>query len=392
MRTRVGWKTPRVRVLLAPDAFGPLTAVQAADAMATGWARRAPHDVLVTRPLSTGGPGFVDVVLAARGGALVPVTVGGPRGGRVPATLLLVDDWRGRTAYVEAAQACGLHLVPADQRDATTATSAGVGELVRAAVDAGANRVVVATGGAASHDGGAGLLAELGAGADARLRAGGGGLADLPDGALPGLADVRADLAGVELVLASDTDLPLTGFSGASATEAAARGASPEQAQALEAALGRFADVAQRSLVAGRPLAGRGQAATPGAGAGGGLGFALLLLGAVRRPAVDVVLDAVRLADEVARADLVMTGEAVFGWASLRDQVVARVAATALAHGVATVVVAGEVEVGRRESLNIGVSGAYAVAERPQQRERAVRDPAGALADRTERVARTWSR
>jgi glycerate kinase len=382
-----------VRVLLAPDAFaGALSAVQAADAMAVGWARRSPDDVLVRRPLSNGGPGFVDVVLAARGGALVPVTVGGPHGERVPATLLLVDDDRGRTAYVEAAQACGLHLVPEDRRDAMTATSAGVGELVRSAVDAGADRVVVATGGAASHDGGAGLLAQLGAGDDPLLRSGGGALGDLPDAALARLPDVRAGLAGVELVLASDTDLPLTGFSGASATEAAGRGASPEQAQALEAALGRLADVAQRSLVAGRPLAGRGQAGSPGAGAGGGLGFALLLLGAVQAPAVDVVLQAVRLADDVARADLVVTGEAVFGWTSLRDQVVARVAAAALAQGLPTVVVAGEVEVGRREALTIGVSAAYAVADRPAERQRAVRDPAGALADRTERVARTWSR
>jgi glycerate 2-kinase len=382
-----------VRVLLAPDAFaGALTAVQAADAMAAGWARRAPHDLLVPCPMSNGGPGFVDVVLAARGGALVPVTVGGPRGERVPATLLLVDDDRGRTAYVEAAQACGLHLVPEPERDPTTATSAGVGQLLREAVDAGADRVVLATGGAASHDGGAGLLAALGAGDHPLLRAGGGGLADLPDDALAGLADVRAGLAGVQLVLASDTDLPLVGFSGASATEAEGRGATAEQAQRLEAALGRLADVAQRSLVAGRPLTGRGQAGAAGAGAGGGLGFALLLLGAVRIPAVDVVLDVVRLADQAAAADLVLTGEAVFGWASLRDQVVPRVAATALDAGVPTVVVAGEVEVGRREALAIGVSAAYPVAERPEQLARVRSDPAGALADRVARVARTWSR
>jgi glycerate 2-kinase len=380
-------------VLLAPDAFaGVLTAMQAADAMAAGWSRRAPHDELVLRPMSDGGPGFLDVVLATRGGALVPVTVGGPRGERVPATLLLVDDEQGRTAYVEAAQACGLHLVPPQERDAMITTSTGVGELVRAAVEAGADRVVVATGGAACHDGGAGLLAELGAGDDPLLRGGGGGLAALPDGALAGLPDVRDGLAGVRLVLASDTDVPLTGLSGASATDAQARGATAEQAQALEAALGRLADVAQRSLVAGRPLAGRGSAGSAGAGAGGGLGFALLLLGAVRRPAVEVVLDVVRLADEVARADLVVTGESRFGWASLHDGVVARVAATALERGVPTVVVAEEVEVGRREALNLGVSAAYAVVERPDEAARVRQDPGGALADRTERVARTWSR
>ncbi|WP_460446648.1 glycerate kinase, partial [Angustibacter aerolatus] len=138
-----------MRVLIAPDAFaGTLTAVQAAAAMREGWLDRVPTDVVTTCPLSAGGPGFVDVLLAAHGGDLVPVTVSGPHGGQVPATLLLDGDG---TAYVEAAQACGRQLT--DQP--TTASSAGVGELLRAAVTAGARRVVVATGGLGSHDGGA---------------------------------------------------------------------------------------------------------------------------------------------------------------------------------------------------------------------------------------------
>ncbi|WP_460447704.1 glycerate kinase, partial [Angustibacter aerolatus] len=220
------------------------------------------------------------------------------------------------------------------------------------------------------------------------LGRGGLALAELPDVALAGLAAARESLRGVELVLASDADLPLLGIHGASATEAEGRGATPGQAQALEAALGRFAEVAERSLVAGRSLTGQKLSGSAGAGAGGGLGYALLLLGARRAAAVDVVLDAVGFADRLAATDLVVTGEAVFGFDSLRDAVVAAVAQAATARGLPTVVVAEELEVGRREAQAIGVSGSYAVRDA----RTGDLEPAPALAARTARVARTWSR
>nr|WP_284290601.1 glycerate kinase [Angustibacter aerolatus] len=180
-----------MRVLIAPDAFaGTLTAVQAAAAMREGWLDRVPTDVVTTCPLSAGGPGFVDVLLAAHGGDLVPVTVSGPHGGQVPATLLLDGDG---TAYVEAAQACGRH-----HRSAHHRLERRRGELLRAAVTAGARRVVVATGGLGSHDGGAGALAVLGAGDPTALGRGGLALAELPDVALAGLAAARESLRGVE--------------------------------------------------------------------------------------------------------------------------------------------------------------------------------------------------
>lgn len=369
-----------MRVLIAPDAFGALTATQAAAAMAQGWADQAPGDEVTALPLSDGGAGFVDVIAAACGGDLVPVTVRGPVGADVPAAFLLV----GRTAYVEAAQVLGPHLDP--HRDPTRTTSAGLAALLQAAVDAGATRVVVGCGPAAAHDGGAGLLAALGAGDPAVLGRGGLALADLPDDALAGLADVRRQWAGVELVAATDDDLPLLGFHGASATYAQAHGASPEQAQALESALGRYADLAQRSLVAGRPLLGRGQAAEAGSGAAGGVGFALLLLGARRVEGVGAVLEAVGFAAALARADLLVTGGAGFGGDQLHRGVIRAVSGAALERGVATVVVAGQVEVGRREALAVGVSATYAVTTTDGE------GPAQALVRRTGRVARTWSR
>jgi glycerate kinase len=367
--------------------------------MARGWAAAAPGDALDRAPLSDGGPGFVTVLHDSLGGELVPVTVRGPLGRPVPGTVLLVDG-DVRTAYVEVAEACGVHLLgggsspgAGDRRDPTVTTSYGVGELLQAAVSAGAWRVVVGVGGTATNDGGAGLLAALGAGAEDQLARGGLALAGLDPGALTGLAALRQRLAGVELVLAAATDVPLLGFHGTSATYAEGKGATAEQAQALEAALGHYADVASRSLVSARSLLGGagGPAGQPGAGAGGGIGFALLLLGARYVEGVTAVAEAVRLRARVGESDLVVTAEATFDWQSLRGGVVARVAELGLAAGVPAVVLAGEVLVGRRESMTLGLSGSYAVAERPGDRLAARPDVQAAVEARTARIARTWS-
>jgi glycerate kinase len=290
---------------------------------------------------------------------------------------------------VEAAQACGLHLLGPERRDPTRTTSRGLAVLLRAAVDTGAARVVVGLGGVGTCDGGAGLLAELGAGPCDVLAAGGGALDGTPDGALAGLSDVRSSLDGVELVAATDTDIPLLGFKGAAAWLAEGQGATPEQAQHLDRALGRFAQVALDAL--GPQRAPQRLVAEPGAGAAGGLGFGLLLLGARREIGAQAVLDAVGFADRLARADLVVTGEGTLDWQSLRGKVVAGVAHAALAVGVPTVVVAGQVQASRRELLAVGVETAYAVAETPEQVRAALADPAGTLSRRARRVARTWS-
>jgi glycerate kinase len=386
-----GWETGPVRVLVAPDCFtGTLTAGQAARAVADGWHRHAPADDVEECPLSDGGPGFVDVLHQVLGGRLEAVTVAGPLGEPVPAGVLLVPgaDGVATTAYVESAQACGLHLVPVDRRDPGVTTTAGVGQLLAAARSAGARRIVVGIGGSGTNDGGAGVLgALLATDAAARLTRGGEALRGLEPGELIGLAALREDWRDVELVIASDVDVPLLGLQGASAGFAAQKGASPEQAQALERCLGDFAAAATGALGLDRRLA-----ATPGAGAGGGLGFGLMLLGGARVPGAQAVLDAVGFAERLGRHDLVITGEGSFDWQSLRGKVVAGVAREALGVGRPVVVIAGQVQVGRREALAIGVESAYPVARTPDEVAAALADPAGTLAARAERVARTWSR
>ncbi len=386
----------RVHVVIAPDCFtGTLTAQQAAEAIARGWRERAPHDLLTLVPLSDGGPGFLDVLAGARPEArTLAVTVADPLGREVPAAILLVDGEAGTTAYVESAQAAGLHLLEADERNPGVTSTWGVGQLLDAALAAGANRIVVGLGGSGTNDGGAGMLAALGVGGPAELARGGLALADLTDDALTGLQHLRHKLSGVELVAASDVESPLLGLQGASAVFAPQKGASPELAQALEGALGRYVEVVRRTLpettdlMTGKPLR---LDKLPGAGAAGGLGYALYLLGGHRVSGVDEVLSAVGLRELVAAADLVVTGEGCFDWQSLQGKVVAGVAGLALETGTPSVVIAGQTLVGRREAMTLGLSGTYAVADSARAVEAAMADPVGTLTARAARVATTWS-
>jgi glycerate kinase len=361
-----------MRILVAPDKFaGTLTAVEAAEAIATGWRRHAPEDEVDLAPMSDGGPGFVDVLHATLGGSLVAVPVRGPFGSLVPATVLLV----GSDAYVESAQACGLHLTGAS--GAETASTYGVGELLAAAVRSGATRVVAGLGGTGTNDGGAGLLAALGASADRPLDQ---GVAGLEGVSVVELAAARTLLGGVELVAASDVDSPLTGLFGATKTFGPQKGIPEERLPAIDGLLEAFAAVTDRRT-----------ALAKGAGAGGGLGFALLSLGATRVPGIDLVAGATRLAERARWSDLVVTGEGAFDFSSRSGKVPYGVAAIAEAALRPCVAVAGQVLVGSREMRALGVESAYALVDLVGK-ERAFADPAGALADVAERVARTWSR
>jgi len=370
-----------MRIVVAPDKFaGTLTATEAAEAIAQGWRRSAPGDELDLVPLSDGGPGFLEVLHAALGGTVQMVEVTGPLGAAVSAELLLVDGPGPVTAYVEVSRAAGLHLVEPEARHALAASSYGVGELIAAAVQARVQRIVVGVGGTASTDGGAGLLAALGAVPGEALRRGGGSLADL--GAdLHGTVDLtkaRERLAGIELVAATDVDAPLLGPEGAALGFGAQKGADRAAREQLETALRVWASATDGAV-----------AVKGGAGAGGGIGFALLLLGATRVPGAQLALDAVRLADRAAAADLLLTGEGAFDWQSLRGKVVAGVARVGQDSGRPTVVLAGRVEVGKRQLSNAGIDSAYGIVDLPSsERGHNAADELAALAAR---VARTWS-
>lgn len=381
-----------MRVLIAPDSFGTtLTSVEAARAIAQGWSRHAPHDELDLAPLADGGPGFIDVVHTSLGGDIYPVIVQGPVREPVPAEVLIVDG----TAYIESAQSCGLHLVPVqsgDRRDPTVTSSYGLGECIAAALDAGARRIVVGIGGTGTNDAGAGALAALGASSSTLAES---TLAEstLADGglALRGLTQVDLTAAlgrigDVELVVATDVDVPLLGLRGATNGFAPQKGATDEQVMQLEGALEHFVGLL------GRRADGKEPAVALGAGAGGGIGYALIRLGARRVPGLSTVQDAIGLVDRIRRSELIITGEGTFDWQSLRGKVVSGVATAAQECALPTVVLAGQVMVGRREFGAIGVEAAYSMTDLAGSVEESVAHPHRYLADLAERVSRTWSR
>jgi glycerate kinase len=326
-----------MHVLVAPDKFrGTLTARQAAEAIATGWRRERPGDVLEVVPMADGGEGTMDTLVSALDGRTVVAAVSGPLGDRVDAAYGLVPTDSGSTGVVEMARASGQELLRPERRDPRRTSTRGTGELMLRAVEDGATRLLVCLGGSATNDGGAGMAAALGVRfLDAEGRS-------LPDGgaALVDLARIderglHPSIAHVAVTGACDVDNPLTGPSGASAVYGPQKGASPDDVLLLDRALGHLAAVVHRDL-------GIDLRAEPGAGAAGGLGFGLVAFcGGRLRPGVDVVMDAVRLRERVARADLVITGEGSLDAQSLRGKTPAGVLAAAEEAGVPAVVMCG---------------------------------------------------
>ncbi len=369
-----------MRVLIAPDCFGgTLTAPEAAEAIAAGWRSGAPDDELTLCPLADGGPGFVDVLHSALGGDLRHRTVTGPLGSPVDAVWLEHDG----TAYIECAQACGLALVPKGERNALAASTVGVGELVAHALEAKVRTVVVGLGGSATTDGGAGMFRALGAvpvGADGEpVPVGGGSLVDAVR------IEGRVHLGDVRLVAASDVENPLLGKLGAARVFGPQKGADDLAVRRLERSLTRWADLIEA-------VADRDVRDEPGAGAAGGLGAALIALGATVESGAGVVRRLTGLDTALARAQLVITGEGSFDFQSLRGKLVTRIAGAAAERGTPCVVLAGQVSVGRRRAAAAGVDYAYSVAEHVGSAEASLADPGGSLTALAKHVSAQWHR
>ncbi len=357
----------RVRVVIVADRFGgQLGAPAAAQAIAHGWCRQAPHDDVEAHPLSDGAAGFLDAVTALPGVSTVPVVVDGPGGGEVPAQIALREgDGAVRTAYLDASHAAGRHLAnEAALARPERLSSAGVGQLLLAAREQDVGRIVLGVADLACHDAGLGLLQALGAGED-----------------LTGLPAVVQQWRGTSLVLAVATQAPLTGFHGASAALGSEHGVDALKTQELEGLVGRLTERVEGVLPSSKDLltgARRRPERKPGAGAGGGVGYAVQLLGARTAPGAQLLLDEIGLRDRLAGA-LVVLATARYDGRTVHDGVVAEVATAALDAASPTVVLAEQVLVGRREGMSLGVSGSYGL--------RAGED----LGDLAARVARTWS-
>jgi glycerate kinase len=377
-----------LRVLIAPDSFGgALDAVSVAAAIGAGWARIRPGDSLTRAPMADGGEGTLVALADALGDACTreTLTVHDPLGREVEASWLLLDD--GRAAFIEMAEASGLARLAPEERTpdvARRASTRGTGELIRAALDAGVERVTIGLGGSATTDGGAGLLAALGL----RLLDAHG--AELPDGGAALASIAGADrsgldprLAEVSLAIASDVANTLCGSTGAAATYGPQKGCDDPAVAELDAALHRWGDAIEAST-------GRLVADLPGAGAAGGTTAGLLgFTGAVLKPGVEVVATLVGLAERMATADLVITGEGRADEQTLSGKAAMGVARLARARA-PVVLLCGSLGPG---AAALDASGAFAlvqpIGDRPMDLATAMADTQRLLENAAERLARS---
>ncbi|MET0778189.1 MAG: glycerate kinase [Pseudomonas mandelii] len=373
-----------MKIVIAPDSFkDSLSAQGVADAIALGLAQVWPDAQLVKCPMADGGEGTVESILAACEGELRRTQVRGPLGITVDAAW----GWlpQTHTAIIEMAEASGLQLVPPGQRDACVSSTFGTGELIRAALDAGAQRVILAIGGSATNDGGAGAMQALGVklldGQGQALAPGGLALAQL---ACIDLSAIDSRLADVRFDIAADVNNPLCGPHGASAIFGPQKGATPEQVLQLDAALGHFAELCAQAL-------GKDVQHEPGSGAAGGLGFAAkAFLEAQFKAGVEVVAELVGLAEAVKGADLVITGEGRFDAQTLRGKTPFGVARIAREQGVPVIVIAGTLGEGYQALYEHGIDAAFALANGPMTLEQACTEAPRLLRDRASDIARVW--
>ena len=331
-----------MRVLVAPQEFkGSLTAKEAAEAIAAGLRGVHPNVEIDQLPMADGGPGTLDALVEATAGRILIAAVYDPIGRPRRARWGALGSVAAGTAVIEMAEASGLVLLQAEERDPRRTSTFGTGELLRVALDAGHRRVIVGVGGSATNDGGAGAGQALGV----RLLDDRGD--ELPQGGAALARLTRIDLTGLdarvsecEIVIAADVTNPLCGSDGASYMYGPQKGADQSTASELDAALGHFADVVKRDLEIDL-------ADAPGAGAAGGLGYGLMVFcGANVRPGFDVVAEAVGFGVRVRKADLVITGEGRLDRQSGFGKTTFGVSREARARGRPVVAIVGSVEDG----------------------------------------------
>lgn len=372
-----------MRVVFAPDSFKEcLSAREVAAAMARGWQAVDPQAECVCVPMADGGEGTLDALLAAGAGRRLQSWVEGPLGEPVLAEWGLLEN---ATAIIEVATASGLALVEVARRDALRASSCGVGQLIRAALDQGARHFLLTLGGSACNDAGAGLLQALGTrlldASGAELERGGAALAAVQR---IDLSTLDPRLADCSFEVAVDVDNPLCGPQGASAVFGPQKGASPDQVLLLDAALARYARILEQATA--RPAQ-----TLAGSGAAGGIGFALRCVWAASlRSGVSLVAERLGLTTLLADADLLVTGEGRLDAQTLHGKTPVGVARIARHLGVPVVALAGSLGPGYEALYEHGVSAAFSLSEGPQSLAEALLHAEAQIESRMRAIARLW--
>lgn len=349
-----------MKIVIAPDSFKEsLSAMQVAEAIEQGFRELFPQAEYLKLPMADGGEGTVESMVAATSGEIVAVEVTGPLGLPVKAFFGWMGD--GETAVIEMAAASGLHLVPPQQRNPLITSSFGTGELILAALQHGARKIIIGIGGSATNDGGAGMMQALGAKLlDAHgheLSGGGGALAEL---ACADLTHLDSRLADTDILVACDVNNPLCGEKGASAVFGPQKGATPEMVAQLDAALRHYGEKIEQAT-------GKRVLELAGAGAAGGMGAALSgLLNARLQPGIDIVTDALKLADAVQGADMVITGEGRIDSQTIHGKTPIGVARVAKRFDIPVIAIAGGMSADYSVVHQHGIDAVFSVLNRIQ--------------------------
>ncbi|HHF3207533.1 glycerate kinase [Vibrio diabolicus] len=373
-----------MKVVIAPDSFKEsLTAKQVSEAIKTGIARVWHDAEFVTVPVADGGEGTVQSLIDATQGEQVFTTVTAPLGNDVEAFYGILGD--GETAVIEMAEASGLHLVPSDARDPKLTSSIGTGQLIKHALDRGIQRLIIGLGGSATNDGGVGMLTALGVTfldkSGHAITPNGVGLAALASIDISGL-DPR--LATCEVLVACDVDNPLCGDKGASAIFGPQKGATVLDVTLLDNALRKFGELTEQAT-------GKHVLTREGAGAAGGMGAALLGYTPARlQPGIEIVLETVKLAQHVADADIVFTGEGRIDHQTAHGKTPMGVAQVAKQFDLPVVALAGCVGDNYQAVYECGIDAVFACVPRAMSLSEAMKEADVNVANLAENVARMW--
>lgn len=373
-----------VKVVLAPNALkGSLSSSDCASAMAVGVRRVVPDAVCIELPMADGGDGMRDAFMALDGFELCEIVVEGPLGDSVTAPFLL--DSENATAVIEMADASGLALLDPARLDPVNASTVGVGQLMVAALDAGAERIVLGIGGSATNDAATGLATALGVrfldGAGQLLKGCGGSLTQVASIDLSGLDPRMTDLS---LDIVCDVDNPFIGPEGAAALYGPQKGADAATVQVLDAGMAHFAEVLKE-------VTGVDVCEMPGAGAAGGMGGGLhALFGARLLPGAELMAEVVGLDTALEGADLVITAEGRIDGQTAHGKAPAEVAKRAKAAGVPCVAIAGSLGDGYQQLADVGIDACFSLCAGPISLEEAMAQASELMSDTTEQAVRLF--
>lgn len=373
-----------MKIVISPDSFkGSLTARQAAKAMKRGCEEAIPGVDIVLKPMADGGEGTLDTLIFATNGKRLHLNCTGPLGKKIETSYGELGD--KKTAVIEVASIAGLVQVPKDERDPYKTTSFGLGEAIKHAIGAGYSSIIIGLGGSSSNDGGLGMLQAVGVKffneKGEKLNFFG---EDVLSVGSVDFSSLDCRLKDVSIRVAADVDNPLCGPNGASAIYGPQKGATPVQIKKLDNALFHYGELIEKAI-------GKELKETPGAGAAGGLGFALLVLGAEFISGAKLVANTIQLKEEISSADLVITGEGQSDEQTLFGKAPGYVAQIAKASGVPIILISGSL--GKNtDSLRELFSGCFSITKGPASLEECIEFGEKLLYEQTKNVVHLINR